>query len=98
MYATLRELLRQIGSRSLATGQINFVGDDDLWLGAELRIEAFELVIDRGEIVQRVAAAETTGVQHVDENGGARDVSQETRTQSVTFVCALDQSGDVGEH
>ena len=57
-----------------------------------------QLVLDHGVVLERVGAVERGEIEHVHEQPGALDVSEEVVAEPRAGARALDQPGDVREH
>ena len=66
-------------------------------LAATCAIEQPQLVDDRVEVLDRIAARRAGDVDEMDEHLRPLDVAQELVAESVAFVRALDQPGHVGD-
>ena len=60
-------------------------------------VEATQLVADRVEVLDGIAARFARNIDQVHEDLGALDVPQELMSQPMALVSALDQAGHVGD-
>ena len=77
--------------------RVDLVGRDEVRLLQQLGIVELELLADRVEVFDRVAARRARHIDQVNDHLRALDVAQELVAQAVPFVRALDQARHVGD-
>jgi hypothetical protein len=78
--------------------RVDLIGGNDLRLGRNRGIELPELLDDRLEVLDRIAARGARDINQVHEHFRALDVAQELMPQPVPLVRAFDEPRHVGDH
>ena len=77
--------------------RVDLVGRHELRLLEQRGIVERELAANRVEVLDRIAARRAGDVDEMNQHLRALDVTQELMAETVSFVRAFDQPGDVGD-
>ncbi len=78
-----------------ALWKIDLVGDDNLRLLDQLRIEQLELAVDGLPVGQGIFLVDFRGIEQMNQHVGPHHVAQKLVPEAVSFVRSFDKTGNI---